>query len=139
MIYGISEHLAQTPYHLIVTPYSRNNDPLEPVRYVVETGSADGIIISRTEPDDKRVRYMLERGFPFATHGRTEVGTEHAFHDFDNYAFAREAVKKLAGLGRKRLALLGAAVGAFLPPSHARRVRRRDWARSASPRFRSTR
>lgn len=107
MIYGISEHLAQTPYHLIVTPYSRNNDPLEPVRYVVETGSADGIIISRTEPDDKRVRYMLEHGFPFATHGRTEVGIEHAFHDFDNYSFAQAAVKKLAGLGRTRLALLG--------------------------------
>jgi len=106
MIYGISEHLAQTPYHLIVTPYSRNNDPLEPVRYVVETGSADGIIISRTEPDDKRVRYLLEHGFPFATHGRTEIGTAHAYHDFDNYAFAQEAVKKLVGLGRKRLALL---------------------------------
>ncbi len=106
MIYGISEQLAQTPYHLIVTPYSRNNDPLEPVRYVVETGSADGVIISRTEPDDKRVRYLLEHGFPFVTHGRTEIGVEHAFHDFDNYAFAREAVKKLAELGRKRLALL---------------------------------
>jgi len=106
MIYGISEQLAQTPYHLIVTPYSRNNDPLEPVRYVVETGSADGIIISRTEPDDKRVRYMQERGFPFATHGRTESAMPHAFHDFDNDAFARDAVMKLAELGRKRLALL---------------------------------
>ncbi|MEW9834715.1 LacI family transcriptional regulator [Mesorhizobium marinum] len=106
MIYGISEHLAQTPYHLIVTPYSRTNDPLEPVRYVVETGSADGIIISRTEPDDKRVRYMLERGFPFATHGRTEIAAPHAFFDFDNYAFARDAVRKLASLGRRRLALL---------------------------------
>ena len=106
MIYGISEHLAQTPYHLIVTPYSRTNDPLEPVRYVVETGSADGIIISRTEPNDKRVLYMLERGFPFATHGRTDIGTAHPFHDFDNYAFAKEAVKKLAELGRRRLALL---------------------------------
>jgi LacI family transcriptional regulator len=106
MIYGISEHLAQTPYHLIVTPYSRTNDPLEPVRYVVETGSADGIIISRTEPDDKRVRYLLERGFPFATHGRTDIRSEHPFHDFDNHAFAREAVGKLADLGRKRLALL---------------------------------
>lgn len=88
IIYGISGALAQTPYHLIVTPYSRNNDPLEPVRYIVETGSADGIIISRTEPDDKRVRYMTERSFPFATHGRTDMGIEHPFHDFDNYAYA---------------------------------------------------
>ena len=106
LIYGISEHLAQTPYHLVVTPYSRTNDPMEPVRYVVETGSADGIIISRTEPRDARVRYMMERGFPFATHGRTDMGVEHPFHDFDNQAYAVQAVRKLAKLGRKRLALL---------------------------------
>jgi LacI family transcriptional regulator len=106
LIYGISEQLAQTPYHLIVTPYSRTNDPLEPVRYIVETGSADGLIISRTEPDDRRVRYMRERGFPFATHGRTDMGLQHPFHDFDNHAFAAEAVRKLAALGRRRIALL---------------------------------
>jgi LacI family transcriptional regulator len=106
IIYGISEVLAQTPYHLIVTPYSRQRDPMEPVRYVVETGSADGIIISRTEPDDARVRYMMERGFPFSTHGRTDMGLTHPFHDFDNHAFALEAVRKLASVGRRRLVLI---------------------------------
>ena len=106
IIYGISEVLSETPYHLIVAPYSRSNDPMEPVRYIVETGSADGIIISRTEPDDPRVRYMAERGFPFATHGRTDMGIVHPFHDFDNHAFALEAVRKLVSLGRRRLALL---------------------------------
>jgi len=106
IVYGISEALAQTPYHLIVTPYSRQSDPMEPVRYIVETGSADGIIISRTEPDDARVRYMMERGFPFATHGRTDMGVTHPFHDFDNHAFALEAVRKLASIGRRKLALL---------------------------------
>jgi LacI family transcriptional regulator len=106
LIYGISEELAQTPYHLIVTPYSHTNDPLEPVRYVVDTGSADGLIISRTEPNDRRVRYMRDRDFPFATHGRTDMGLQHPFHDFDNHAFAAEAVRKLASLGRRRLALL---------------------------------
>ncbi|MDW6025693.1 LacI family transcriptional regulator [Mesorhizobium sp. BAC0120] len=106
IIYGVSEALAPTPYHLIVTPYSRLNDPMEPIRYVVETASADGIIISRTERDDPRVRYLMERGFPFATHGRTDMGVVHPFHDFDNHAFALEAVRKLAELGRRRLALL---------------------------------
>ena len=106
IIYGISEQLAATPYHLIVTPYSRNYDPMEPVRYVVETGSADGIIISRTQLNDPRVRYMVEHGFPFATHGRTAMNVEHPYHDFDNYAFARIAVKRLGEIGRRRLALL---------------------------------
>ena len=111
LIYGISEELAATPYHLIVTPYSRTNDPMEPVRYVVETGSADGIIISRIEPRDARIRYLVDHGFPFVTHGRSEMGIDHPFHDFDNRTYALQAVRKLQALGRKRLALLG-------PPSN---------------------
>lgn len=106
IIYGISEVLAQTPYHLVVTPYSHSADPMEPVRYVVETGSADGVIISRTEPNDPRVRYLMEHDFPFVTHGRTEMGIDHPFHDFDNHAFARKCVEALAAKGRRRLALL---------------------------------
>jgi LacI family transcriptional regulator len=111
IIYGVSEVIADTPYHLIVTPYSRSQDPLDPIRYLVETGSADGVIISRAQPNDPRARYMLERGIPFATHGRTDMGLIHPYHDFDNYAFAAEAVRHLAGIGRRRLALLSPPAG----------------------------
>jgi LacI family transcriptional regulator len=111
MVRGITEVLADTQYHLVVTPYGGDADRMGPVRYVVETGSADGVILSRTEPDDPRVRYLAESGMPFATHGRTDIGLEHAFHDFDNFAFARDAVNILASLGRRRIALLG-------PPSN---------------------
>jgi LacI family transcriptional regulator len=106
MVYGISEVLSETPYHLTVTPYSVKNDPMQPIRYIVETGSADGIIMSRTEPDDARVRYLTEHGIPFATHGRTEMGIEHPFHDFDNEAFAYLSVKSLLAKGRRRIAML---------------------------------
>jgi LacI family transcriptional regulator len=111
IIYGVTEVIADTPYHLIVTPYSRSQDPLDPVKYLVESGSADGVIISRTQPNDPRARYMLERGIPFATHGRTDMGLVHPYHDFDNYAFAAEAVRHLAGIGRRRLALVTPPVG----------------------------
>ncbi|MBA3326473.1 MAG: LacI family DNA-binding transcriptional regulator [Rhodobacteraceae bacterium] len=111
LVWGISEHLSGTPYHLIVTPYSPHSDPLEPVRYIVETGSADGVIFSRTEPQDARVRYLHARGFPFATHGRTEMEIEHPYFDFDNAAYAEIAVQRLAARGRRRLALLP-------PPAH---------------------
>jgi LacI family transcriptional regulator len=111
VVYGISEFLAATPYHLIVTPYRLGADPLDPVRYIVETGSADGIIFSRTEREDPRVRYLHERGFPFATHGRTEMGIEHPYFDFDNARYAEIAVERLAARGRRQLALVP-------PPAH---------------------
>ncbi len=106
IIFGISERLRDTPYHLVVTPYSHANDPMDPIRYIVETGSADGVIFSRTLREDPRVRYLSERGFPFATHGRTKMGIAHAFHDFDNDAFAHRAVQALVARGRRRIALV---------------------------------
>ncbi len=106
LVYGISEYLAGSPYHLIVTPYDLLGDPLDPVRYIVETASADGVIFSRTEPQDARVRYLHERGFAFATHGRTEMGIVHPYVDFDNERYGEIAVDRLAARGRRRLALL---------------------------------
>ncbi|MCI5078288.1 LacI family transcriptional regulator [Oricola sp.] len=106
MVFGISEVLRDTPYHLVVTPYSLQNDPMDPVRYVVETGSADGIILSRMELQDRRVRYLTEHGMPFATHGRTDMGIEHPWHDFDNERFGRDAVARLARHGVRRAALI---------------------------------
>jgi LacI family transcriptional regulator len=106
MVVGISEVLASTSYHLVVTPYSPSRDALAPVRYVLDTGAADGVIISRTEPKDSRVTMLMERNLPFVTHGRTDMGLVHPFHDFDNEGYAYEAVRKLVERGRKKLTLL---------------------------------
>ncbi|MBC7151824.1 MAG: LacI family DNA-binding transcriptional regulator [Rhizobium sp.] len=106
MVFGISEVLSGTPYHIVVTPHSHSKDPMQPVRYILDTGSADGVIISRIEPDDARVRLLTEQNMPFATHGRTDAGLVHPYHDFDNEAYARQAVQRLVARGRRRISLL---------------------------------
>lgn len=106
MVVGISEVLSGTPYHIVVTPHAHTKDPMLPVRYILETGSADGVIISRTEPDDARVELLMEQNMPFATHGRTNMREAHPYHDFDNEAFAFSAVERLVNKGRRRIALL---------------------------------
>jgi LacI family transcriptional regulator len=111
MICGITEGLEGSPYQLVVTPYSKHGDPVAPIRHLVETEAVDGIIISRIEPEDMRVKFMIEHGMPFVTHGRTQMGIEHPYFDFDNEAFARIAVDCLARVGRKRLSLLAPPAG----------------------------
>lgn len=106
LIYSIAEALRGTSYHLVVMPFFPDQDPMEAIRYIVETGSADGVILNQTMPDDPRVRYLAERGFPFATHGRTAMGLDHPFFDFDNDEFARIGVRELHARGRKRLLLI---------------------------------
>lgn len=106
LISSIAGTLKSSPYHVIITPYFPSEDPMKPIRYIVETGSADAIIFNQTEPRDPRVRYLMDRGFPFVTHGRTDWSGEHPFFDFDNTAFGDIAVRRLVQHGRKSLALV---------------------------------
>lgn len=106
LIYSIARTLKGSAYHLVVMPFFPDEDPMTPIRYIVETGSADGVILNQTRPDDPRIRYMTERHFPFATHGRTDMGIDHPYFDYDNESFARLAVRALQAKRRKRLLIV---------------------------------
>ncbi len=106
LVSSVAGALRSTPYHLNITPYFPSEDVMEPIRYLVETESADGVIINQTRPNDPRVQYLIENEFPFASHGRTDSRTPHAFVDYDVSAFAEKAVEMLATRHRSRLALL---------------------------------
>lgn len=101
LLSSIAGGLRHTPYHLVVTPFFPDEDPMRPVRYVVETGSADAIILNQTEPDDPRVAYLMQKGFPFVTHGRTNWSDTHPYCDFDNRRFGELGIEALARRGRK--------------------------------------
>ena len=106
LIYSIAEALRGSAYHLVVMPFFGDQDPMDPVRYIVETGSADGVVLNQTQPNDPRVRYLAQHNLPFATHGRTDMGIPHPYFDFDNEAYARLAVRELVKRGRKGLLLI---------------------------------
>jgi LacI family transcriptional regulator len=103
---AIAAGLQGTPYHLSVTPYFRYEDRMKPLRFLVESGSVDALILNQIETEDPRVAYLMERQFPFVTFGRTRWKEQHAYYDFDNMAFAQLAVDALHRSGRQRIALL---------------------------------
>ena len=106
LIRGISAQLENTGYHLVVLPDFGPDKSAEQIQRVVRDKLADGIIFSRTTPDDSRIKFLLEADFPFVSHGRSELATPHPFVDYDNYAFGRQAAKTLIDRGAKRLGIL---------------------------------
>lgn len=106
LISSVAGALRDTPYHLIVTPFFPDQDPMAPVRYLVETGSADAVILNQIRADDPRVNYMMERRFPFATHGRTDRADLHPYYDYDNQAFGTLAAQRVIARGRKHILLI---------------------------------
>ncbi|MCK0149331.1 LacI family transcriptional regulator [Marivita sp. S6314] len=103
---GIIESLHGTDFAISINPDLNNPDRLDTIRNVHRNKLADGVILTRTEPFDDRVRLLHEAGLPFVTHGRTEFTTPHAWVDFDNEMFARNAVQRLAEKGCKRVLMV---------------------------------
>lgn len=106
LIRGISSVLCETPYQLVVTPDLIEGGSETIVQDIVRNKLADGVIFSRTSPNDMRVRFLLEADFPFISHGRTELASPHPFVDFDNFEFARLGARMLIGKGADRLGIL---------------------------------
>ncbi|WP_353640806.1 LacI family transcriptional regulator [Mesorhizobium sp. WSM2239] len=106
LVSGLTAALRNTPYHLVITPHFANVPSIDPVRHIMRNRMADGIVFSRTEPFDERVKLLIENGFPFICHGRTELAAPHPYVDFDNFAFAYEATRRLIEKGRRRLAIV---------------------------------
>ena len=108
LIQGIGAHIQGTRYHLNVVPEFAVSDPVETVRHILENRTADGLILTHTQARDPRVQLLLDAGFPFVCHGRTEFYTPHAFHDLHAERFVDLAVKRLVDLGRKKFLLAAA-------------------------------
>lgn len=106
LITAIAAATRHTPYHLIVTPYFPDEDPMKPVKYIVESESADGVILNQILPEDPRVAYLMANRMPFVTHGRTVWCDEHAYVDFDTMTFGRVCVRRLAARGRKNVLVI---------------------------------
>jgi LacI family transcriptional regulator len=103
---GMTTALRGTGYAVTIVPDTVEDDRMAVVRNILRNHLADGLVFTRTECFDERVRFLLENDFPFVTHGRTDFTTPHPFVDYDNASFARLAVDRLAQKGRRHVCMI---------------------------------
>jgi LacI family transcriptional regulator len=106
MTMGLTRALRDTNFSLIITPSFEDTSEVKTIESILRNKMADGILLTRTEPFDERVRILMEHNFPFVSHGRTEFSSTHLYLDYDNEAFSRLAVKRLVEKGCKHLATI---------------------------------
>jgi LacI family transcriptional regulator len=108
MLATCGQRLAEEGLDLMLLPTTSPVAERDIYRRLVDGGRADAMIVLRTRRDDERVSYLMERGIPFVTHGRTSRCDEHAYIDGDGAAGFREATALLASLGHRRIAHIAA-------------------------------
>jgi LacI family transcriptional regulator len=108
MIVAIGARLARADLDLIVMAARQGAEEEKAYRRLVEGRRADAAIVVRTRRRDSRIRYLLDRGFPFVAHGRTEETDDYAFVDGDGEAAFRTATAMLIARGHRDIALINA-------------------------------
>lgn len=106
LIQGVGAGLRNSGYHLTVMPEFTEDDPVENIRYLLENPTADGVILTHTEPRDERVKMLMDSSLAFVTSGRTEFFGQHPFQDTHAENFARIAIERLVSNGCKNLILI---------------------------------
>lgn len=102
IIDGLEMALTANGMDLQVTMARDFDSELDVIRRAVERDRSDALIFARTRPEDERIDWLQERGFPFLTVGRTLKNT-HSFVDRDQVKLGREAVRRLVALGHRRI------------------------------------
>ncbi|RIY03785.1 LacI family DNA-binding transcriptional regulator [Aureimonas flava] len=105
LIEGMTRAAHGRGYTLSIQSTGPDEDPLESLRRLVQSGSSDGVVITRMLPRDPRIAFLKKANMPFVTFGRSDMSEPHAFVDIDNEALVSQAVALLASRGRRRLGL----------------------------------
>lgn len=105
-IHSMAEAAERHGYHVLTFPHLEPYDEVTVYREMVESDRVDGFIISDTNQNDQRIRYLLDVGFPFVAFGRANPEWNFSWVDVDGADGVRGAVVHLLELGHRRIACL---------------------------------
>lgn len=105
-IHAIAEAAARHAYHVLAFAATEGSDEVTPYREMVDSLRVDGFVLSNTNRNDPRVRYLMDSSFPFVAFGRSNPEWEYAWVDVDGADGTNQAATHLLELGHRRVACL---------------------------------
>lgn len=119
---GISMRLSRDNWTLTVANAGPGSDDLAVQMRLIGERKVDGFIVPRPRPVDPRVEMLRKLNIPFVVYGRVVDMTDVPSFDFNGEKAMQNAVERLAAMGHRRIAHIGASSAFYL-----QRVRREGY------------
>ncbi len=103
--YYLTRAAAEIGLRILTFTYPEN-DPIPVYADLVRTRRVDAFVVADTKPDDERIRFLIDSGFPFVAFGRSTPGWAYNWVDTDSRAGVAAAVDHLVALGHERIAMI---------------------------------
>lgn len=129
---GLATRMAREEIDLVVSPLE-TEDEIPAYRRMSSSKRVDAVVISSPRLSDERVKVLTEMGIPFVLHGRTQVGTPHAWLDIDNRNAFFRATSHLLDLGHRRIAMINGPAGMTFAEHREQGYREALLARGVAP------
>jgi len=104
LVDGIVSGVAQSGFHSVIWPISSGDD--SDIQALVESNFSGGVILMGVTENDRRARYLHDRGVHFLVIGRTKVEFEYNYVDRDFETVYRNALQILTDAGHTNIGLL---------------------------------
>lgn len=106
-LHSIAQSAEANGYHILTFTQPSMEMPWSPYEELILSQRVDGFIVSETEQNDPRIRYLIDSGFPFVAFGRSNPEWDFPYVDVNNVYGAYLAVKHLVELGHQQIAFIG--------------------------------
>ena len=106
-VQGLGQGFSEHGIDLFLAFVPEGQSEMQVIRNIVSSRRADGLVLGRTTEADPRIDYLMESGFPFVAHGRTELDpAPFDWLDTDGASAFHEGFRLLHGLGHRRFGLV---------------------------------
>jgi len=114
LLASIMEEAHHQHYDILLGRVDRNDATLSTYSRIMGGRHADGCFVTDLRPDDERLPYLMQQGYPHVLFGRSHESITEArsypypWVEVDNYRGARLGTEHLLSLGHRRIAFIGA-------------------------------
>lgn len=108
-LHAVVDSAQEHGYRVVLFTAADDEREIASYSELLDTGEADGFLLTSTHHGDPRTAWLAERGVPFSTFGRPwgAADQHHSWVDVDGAAGTRAAVEHLVALGHRRIAFVG--------------------------------
>lgn len=107
MMLGISVYAQERKYFLMYA-FGKDKEEERNIQEFSTNGAVDGIIILKSEENDRTIKKLREAKFPFVVIGRPGRETSALWVDNDNFGATYEIVEELIRKGHEKIAFISA-------------------------------
>ena len=107
-IYQLAHAAESHNYHLLTFTHPTGK-PIAVYEELIRSGRVDGFVLAGTTQNDVRIKYLMDKKFPFVSFGRANSEWDNYFHwvDTDGEAGMYIATQYLIEQGHKQIAFIG--------------------------------